>query len=193
MKKGALCLFLITIKAPQSLLTPKVLKSHQKDEKAVITGGSVSLRLGSLMQQGKNKNVQGRDGCEMGVGWGGKLCSMTTSSELGKCSSVNPTVWPQAHGHRASYITALDAQTCAFLAGSHRFTYYYLGSYLWRDSIEGRHRGASSSTRKVSCVSTQSWLRTLKGKRGIWFSPVKPALLFVHGHNIILLPLEKML
>lgn len=127
MKKGALCLFLITIKAPQSLLTPKVLKSHQKDEKAVITGGSVSLRLGSLMQQGKNKNVQGRDGCEMGVGWGGKLCSMTTSSELGKCSSVHPTVWPRAHGHRASYITALDAQTCAFLAGSHRFTYYYLG------------------------------------------------------------------
>lgn len=38
-KKGALCLFLITIKAPQSLLTPKVLKSHQKDEKAVITVG----------------------------------------------------------------------------------------------------------------------------------------------------------
>lgn len=93
MKKGALCLFLITIKAPQSLLTPKVLKSHQKDEKAVITGGSVSLRLGSLMQQGKNKNVQGRDGGEMGVGGGGGiLCSMTTSSELGKCSSVNPTV-----------------------------------------------------------------------------------------------------
>lgn len=91
-KKGALCLFLITIKAPQSLLTPKVLKSHQKDEKAVITGGSVSLRLGSLMQQGKNKNMQGRDGCEMGVGWGRELCSMTTSSELGRCSSVNPTV-----------------------------------------------------------------------------------------------------
>lgn len=66
MKKGALCLFLITIKAPQSLLTPKVLKSHQKDEKAVITGGSVSLRPRSLMKQGKNKNVQGR----MGVRWG---------------------------------------------------------------------------------------------------------------------------
>lgn len=49
-------------KAPQSLLTPKVLKSHQKDEKAVITGGSVSLRLGSLMQRRKNKNVQGQDG-----------------------------------------------------------------------------------------------------------------------------------
>lgn len=48
-KKGALCLFLITIKAPQSLLTPKVLKSHQKDEKAVITGGSVSLRLGLMV------------------------------------------------------------------------------------------------------------------------------------------------
>lgn len=30
-----------------------------------------------------------------------------------------------------------------------------LGEYLWRDSIEGRHRGASS-TRKVSCVCTQS-------------------------------------
>lgn len=68
MKKGALCLFLITIKAPQSLLTPKVLKSHQKDEKAVITGGSVSLRLGSLMQQRKNKNVQGQDGWKVG-GW----------------------------------------------------------------------------------------------------------------------------
>lgn len=65
-KKGALCLFLITIKAPQSLLTPKVLKSHQKDEKAVITGGSVSLRPRSLMKQGKNKNVRGR----MGVRWG---------------------------------------------------------------------------------------------------------------------------
>lgn len=65
-KKGALCLFLITIKAPQSLLTPKVLKSHQKDEKAVITGGSVSLRPRSLMKQGINKNVQGR----MGVRWG---------------------------------------------------------------------------------------------------------------------------
>lgn len=68
MKKGALCLFLITIKAPQSLLTPKVLKSHQKDEKAVITGGSVSLRLESLMQQRKNKKVRGQDGRKMG-GW----------------------------------------------------------------------------------------------------------------------------
>lgn len=67
-KKGALCLFLITIKAPQSLLTPKVLKSHQKDEKAVITGGSVSLRLESLMQQRKNKKVRGQDGRKMG-GW----------------------------------------------------------------------------------------------------------------------------
>lgn len=54
-KKGALCLFLITIKAPQSLLTPKVLKSHQKDEKAVITGGSVSLRLGLMVTKGKQK------------------------------------------------------------------------------------------------------------------------------------------
>lgn len=67
-------------KAPQSLLTPKVLKSHQKDEKAVITGGSVSLRLGSLMQQRKNKNVQGQDGQKVGDG---KLCSMAASSELG--------------------------------------------------------------------------------------------------------------
>lgn len=54
-KKGASCLFLITVKAPQSLLTPKVLKSHQKDEKAVITGGSVSLRPGSLMRQRETK------------------------------------------------------------------------------------------------------------------------------------------
>lgn len=62
--KGALCLFLITIKAPQSLLTPKVLKSHQKDEKAVITGGSVSLRLGALMQQRKKIWGQGKSELE---------------------------------------------------------------------------------------------------------------------------------
>lgn len=61
-KKGALCLFLITIKAPQSLLTPKVLKSHQKDEKAVITGGSVSLRLGSLMKRKEKQKFIGPGG-----------------------------------------------------------------------------------------------------------------------------------
>lgn len=56
------------------------------------------------------------------------------------------------------------------------------------DMVPGLH------TRKVSCVYTQGWLRAHRSKRRIWFSPVKPALmLLVRCHNIILLPLEKML
>lgn len=117
-KKGALCLFLITIKAPQSLLTPKVLKSHQKDEKAVITGGSVSLRLGSLMQQGKNKNVQGQDGCEMGGGLGWQITLHDRIFRARKVLLSESHCVTTAHGHRASGITALDARTCAALPGS---------------------------------------------------------------------------
>lgn len=163
-KKGALCLFLITIKAPQSLLTPKVLKSHQKDEKAVITGGSVSLRLGSLMQQGKNKNMQGRDG----VRWGGG--GIMLHDHIFRARQV---LLSQSHcvttGTRAQsklhYCTG-----CPHMCFPSRKSPVHIllrGEDLWRDSIEGRHRGASSSTRKVSCVCTHSWLRTLKGKRRI--------------------------
>lgn len=168
-KKGALCLFLITIKAPQSLLTPKVLKSHQKDEKAVITGGSVSLRLGSLMQQGKNKNVQGRDGCEMGGGLGWQImlhdhifrarkvllsqshCVTTgtrAQSQLNYCTGCPDVCFPsRKHGGLNSPVQIL-----------------ILGEYPWRGSI-GADMVQVLHTRKVSCVCTQSGLRTHTGKR----------------------------
>lgn len=101
MKKGALCLFLITIKAPQSLLTPKVLKSHQKDEKAVITGGSVSLRLGVMMYKRKTKIYRAR----MDVRWESReLCSMIASSEL-ECSLVSLIVYDHRQQIRLNYCT----------------------------------------------------------------------------------------
>lgn len=49
----------------------------------------MSLRLGSLMQQGKTKMYRARKDGRWGD-WG--LCSMATSSELGQCSLVSPTV-----------------------------------------------------------------------------------------------------
>lgn len=162
-KKGALCLFLITIKAPQSLLTPKVLKSHQKDEKAVITGGSVSLRLGSLMQQGKNKNVQGRDGCEMGVGWEIMLHDHIFRARQVLLSPSHCVTTGTRAQSKLHYCTGCP-DVC-FPSRKSPVHILLLGRYLWRDSTEGRYRGGSSSTRKVSCVCTQSWLRTLKGKR----------------------------
>lgn len=121
---------------------------------------------------------------------------MTTSSELGYCSSVTPTEYSPGKQSKWNYCT--NTQKYAFLAESTgtggmgeaavNSSDLILGSTSGGAQWGGRH-GASSSLE--SCpVYAHSWPKAHRSKRRICFSPVKPALmLFVHCHNIILLPL----
>lgn len=79
MKKGALCLFLITIKAPQSLLTPSPEITPERREGSHHRGQRESPARVVDAIKGKTKIYRARTD----VRWGWEISSMITSSEIG--------------------------------------------------------------------------------------------------------------
>jgi hypothetical protein len=96
---------------------------------------------------------------------GAGVNSMSTSSSF---TNAPQSLALSGHGHRARWVTALDARKRAFQAASTGASEANSWEYFWRGSIRGGHGAKVLHARRVSCVCTADW-RPPKSKPRIGF------------------------